>query len=79
MAAYFTSMSEGSPIAAYAVIALFAAGIATSLSITGIVIQVLGQRITRREWKLPSLPWSYIRGGLITFVGLLYMARIAIA
>ncbi len=79
MAAYFTSMSEGSPIAAYAVIALFAAGIATSLSITGIVIQVLGQRITRREWKLPSLPWSYIRGGLITCVGLLYMARIAIA
>ena len=79
MAAYFTSMSDGSPVAAYAVIGLFAAGIATSLSLTGIVMQVLGQRLTRRDWKLPSLPWSYIRGGLITCVGLFYLARVAAA
>ena len=79
MAAYFTSMSEGSPVAAYAVIGLFAAGIATSLSVTGIVMQVLGQRLARREWKLPQLPWSYIRAGLITCVGLVYLMRVASA
>lgn len=78
MAAYFTSMSEGSPVAAYAVIGLFAAGIATSLSITGIVMQTLGKRLSQREWKLPQLPWSYIRGGMITCVGLFYMFRVAI-
>ena len=78
MAAYFTSMSEGSPVAAYAVIGLFAAGIATSLSITGIVMQTLGKRLSRREWKLPQLPWAYIRGGMITCVGLLYMLRVAV-
>lgn len=77
MAAYFTSMSEGSPVAAYAVIGLFAAGIATSLSITGIVMQVLGKRLSRRDWKLPQLPWAYIRGGMITCVGLFYMFRVA--
>lgn len=79
MAAYFTSMSEGTPVAAYAVIGLFAAGIATSLSITGIVMQTLGQRLSRREWKLPQLPWSYIRGGMITCVGLVYLFRVASA
>ena len=78
MAAYFTSMSEGSPVAAYAVIGLFAAGIATSLSITGIVMQTLGKRLSRREWKLPQLPWAYIRGGMITCVGLFYMFRVAV-
>ena len=77
MTAYFTSMSDGSPVAAYAVIGLFAAGIATSLSITGIVMQILGQRLARREWKLPSLPWSYIRASLITCVGLVYLMRVA--
>ncbi len=77
LAAYFTSMSEGTPVAAYAVIGLFAAGIATSLSITGIVMQTLGQRLARREWKLPQLPWAYIRGGMITCVGLIYLARVA--
>ena len=77
MAAYFSSMSEGTPVAAYAVIGLFAAGIATSLSITGIVMQTLGQRLARHQWKLPQLPWAYIRGGLITAVGLGYLFRIA--
>ena len=78
MAAYFTSMSEGSPVAAYAVIGLFAAGIATSLSVTGIVMQTLGQRLSRRQWKLPRLPWSHIRAGLITCVGLIYLTRVAV-
>ena len=79
MAAYFTSMSEGSPVTAYAVIGLFAAGIATSLSLTGIAMQTLGQRLSRRKWRLPSLPWHYLRGGLITCVGLLYLLRVASA
>lgn len=77
MAAYFTSMSEGSPVAAYAVIGLFAAGIATSLSVTGIVMQTLGRRLSRRSWQLPRAPLAYIRGGLITGIGLLYLLRVA--
>ena len=79
LAAYFTSMSEGSPISAYAVIGLFAAGIATSLSITGIVMQTLGQRLSRRTLKLKELPWHYIRAGLIICVGMLYLLRVSTA
>ena len=77
MAAYFSSMSEGSPIAAYAVIGLFAAGIASSLSVTGILMQAFGQRLLQPRWKLSRLPWPYVRAGLITIVGVCYLARVA--
>lgn len=83
MAAYFTSMSEGSPVTAYAVIGLFAAGIATSLSITGVVMQLLGQRLSRRASlqaiAQPRLPWRFIRAGLITCIGVIYLLRVAAA
>ena len=42
MAAYFTSMSTGSPVAAYGVIGLFAAGIACSITLFGMLVQVFG-------------------------------------
>ena len=79
MAAYFSSMSEGSPIMAYSVIGLFAAGIASSLTVTGILLQVFGQRLFRSKRRLSRLPWSFIRAGLITCVGLIYLARVAMA
>ena len=77
MAAYFTGLSSGSPLTAYIVIGLFAAGIATSLSIVGIGVQVFGSRLTKKETWLTGLPWNYIRAGLITFIGLGYLAHVA--
>ena len=77
MAAYFSGMSDGSPITAYAVIALFAAGIASSLTLVGIAIQKFGGRMPKNESWISSLPWPFIRAGLITTVGLFYLGRVA--
>ena len=79
MAAYFTSMSSGSPIAAYAVIGLFAAGIAFSLTLVGVAVQAFGGRLEKRKSSLSKFPWAWIRALLITSVGLFYMWRITIA
>ena len=79
MAAYFSGMSEGSPIMAYSVIGLFAAGIASSLTLTGMLLQVFGKRLFGPKKRLSRLPWSFIRAGLITSVGLVYLARVASA
>ena len=78
MAAYFTSMSAGTPVAAYLVIGLFAAGIATSLTIVGVAVQSFGAKAFKNGSRLASLPWPYIRAGLITSVGLFYLARVAL-
>lgn len=78
MAAYFSGLSSGEPFTAYVVIALFAAGIATSLSLVGMVVQLFGNRFTRTESWLVRLPWNYIRAGLITAIGLFYVAHVAI-
>ena len=72
MAAYFTSISSGSPVAAYGVIGLFAAGIASSLTLVGILIQVFGGRLLESESWLSRLPWQPIRAGLILSVGIFY-------
>jgi nickel/cobalt exporter len=74
MAAYFTSMSSGAPVAAYAVIGLFAAGIASSLTLAGICVQAFGERVPHRN-RLSRLPWSWIRAALITGLGFFYLAR----
>ena len=76
MAAYFTSMSTGSPMDGYAVIGLFAAGIASSLTLVGVLVQAFGGRISARN-SLTRLPWAWIRAGLITSLGILYLLRVA--
>lgn len=79
LAAYFTSMSMGSPVAAYAVIGLFAAGIASSLTFVGLLLQRFGGSLIREDCRLGRLPWPYIRAMLILSVGVFYTARIALA
>jgi len=78
MAAYFSSLSSGSPATAYIVIGLFAAGIATSLTLVGMVVQVFGSRLTNSGGRFSRLPWNYIRAGLITSIGLVYLGQVAI-
>ncbi|MEO1530060.1 MAG: sulfite exporter TauE/SafE family protein [Planctomycetota bacterium] len=76
LAAYFTGMSGGSPMAAYAVIGLFAAGIASSLALVGIVLQSFGTRWLSRPGRLKDLPWPHIRAGLILLIGVFYLGRL---
>ncbi|EKJ99242.1 nickel/cobalt efflux protein RcnA [Rhodopirellula baltica SH28] len=78
LAAYFTSMSTGSPVAAYAVIGLFAAGIASSLTLVGILLQRFGGSLIRKDSRLGKLPWPYLRAGLILAVGVFYCSRLAL-
>lgn len=76
MAAYFSSMSTGAPVAAYMVIGLFAAGIAFSLTLVGICVQIFGERMPHMG-RLSSLPWAWIRASLILGLGVFYMVRTA--
>jgi len=76
MAAYFSSMSSGSPVAAYAVIGLFAAGIASSLTVVGIFVQVFGGRLLKSQSWVSRLPWMSIRAGLILSIGAFYSWRL---
>jgi ABC-type nickel/cobalt efflux system permease component RcnA len=77
LAAYFSGLSSGSPMAAYVVVGLFAAGIATSLTVVGMVIQVFGARLANKKTRFSGLPWNYIRAGLIVLVGLVYLGHVA--
>jgi sulfite exporter TauE/SafE len=76
MAAYFTSMSSGSPVAAYGVIGLFAAGIAFSLTVVGMMVQIFGGRLLKTQSWFSRLPWTGIRAALILFVGICYTLRL---
>ena len=76
MAAYFTGLSSGSPGATYLIIGLFAAGIASSLSVVGILLQYFGEKFGRRSERLINLPWNYMRSGLILGIGLIYLVRL---
>ena len=78
LAAYFASMSTGSPFSAYAVIALFAAGIACSLSLIGIFLQWIGTKPLPKSKRLQGLPWPYIRAGLILIIGCFYLLRLVV-
>ncbi|MGI9470471.1 MAG: sulfite exporter TauE/SafE family protein, partial [Rubripirellula sp.] len=78
MAAYFTSMSSGSPMAAYAVIGLFAAGIASSLTCVGIFVQMFGSRLLNSRSWMSQLPWPAIRAGLILSIGMVYTFRLVL-
>ena len=77
LAAYFSGLSSGSPMAAYVVIGLFAAGIATSLTFVGMIVQVFGARLANTHSRFSSLPWAYIRAALIIVVGLAYLTHVA--
>ena len=77
MAAYFSGLSSGSPVTAYIVIGLFAAGIAVSLTCVGMIVQVFGNRLIKAESWFSRMPWAYIRAGLITAIGLFYLGRVA--
>ncbi len=77
MAAYFSGLSSGSRVTSYIVIGLFTAGIATSLTLVGMVIQVFEIRFNNTESRLIRLPWNYIRAGLITAIGLFCLANVA--
>ncbi|MEM9367684.1 MAG: sulfite exporter TauE/SafE family protein [Planctomycetota bacterium] len=79
LAAYFTGIASGLPIAAYAVIALFAAGIASSLTVVGLLVQRFGERLFQHEGWLGRLPWAHIRALVILAVGVAYTYRAAIA
>jgi sulfite exporter TauE/SafE len=79
LAAYFASMSSGSPFAAYAVIALFATGIACSLSLIGILLQWIGNKPIPKSERLQGLPWPYIRAGLILMIGCFYLSRLLVS
>lgn len=77
MAAYFSGLSTGSPFTAYIVIGLFAAGIATSLTLVGMIVQLFGGRLINVGSRFSRLPWGYIRAGLITLIGLVYLGHVA--
>ena len=78
LVAYFSSMSAGSPVAAYAVIGLFAAGIACSLILIGTMIQCFGGAWFQRSEYLQRLPWPFLRAGLILAVGGFYVVQLAV-
>ncbi|MBA2115327.1 HoxN/HupN/NixA family nickel/cobalt transporter [Bremerella alba] len=73
LAAYFTGLSTGQPWVSYLIIALFAAGIATSLSIVGVCLQLFGDRLAKYSHQAKHLPWSHIRAFLILGIGLYYV------
>ena len=78
LAAYFASMSMGSAFSAYAVIALFAAGIACSLSLIGIFLQWIGTKPLPKSKRWQGLPWPYIRAGVILMIGCYYLLRLVV-
>ena len=79
LAAYFTGIATGMPVAAYAVIALFAAGIASSLTLVGLLVQKFGDRLFKQKGRLARLPWAHIRAVVILMVGVIYTYHAAMA
>lgn len=79
MAAYFASLSSGSPTTAYMIIALFGAGIACSLTVVGLLLQCFGDRLGARLHTTSRIPWGKIRALLILGIGLVYVGRMIIA
>ena len=79
LAAYFSGLSSGSPIQAYVVIGLFAAGIAFSLTVVGMLVQIFGGRLMNASSIISSLPWGYIRAALITLIGIAYLGHVALS
>lgn len=78
LAAYFTGLSQGNPAAAYWVVLAFGLGIALSLMLVGLVLQLAGMRLHGRASKLATpRTWGFVRGGLFVAIGLFYCLRLA--
>jgi ABC-type nickel/cobalt efflux system permease component RcnA len=76
--ALFTGLSTGAPGEAYLIVFLFAAGIALSLSVVGLLLQRFGDRLGSRFSRFSHLPWHDFRGGLIVAVGAVYTLRLVV-
>jgi len=61
------------------VIALFAAGIASSLTVVGLLVQKFGDRMFKQKGRIAQLPWPHIRAVIILIVGAVYTYHAAIA
>ncbi len=78
LAALFTGLSTGGPGEAYLIVFLFAAGIALSLSVVGLLLQRFGDRLGDRFSRFSHLPWHYFRGSLIVAIGAVYTLRLVV-
>ena len=78
LAALFTGLSTGAPGQAYVIVFLFAAGIALSLSVVGLLLQRFGDRLGNRVSRFSHLPWHYFRGALILTIGGIYTLRLVV-
>lgn len=76
VAAYFSGLSSGNPATAYLIVALFAAGIASALSLVGILLQLGGARLEKKAGRLSRLPWNYLRAALILGIGAFHLSRL---
>lgn len=79
LAAYFTGLSAGNPASAYLIIGLFALGIATSLTVVGVLLQRFGQRLNFGTGRLAAVPWPLVRAALILGIGAFYTLRLSVA
>lgn len=75
LAAFFTGLSTGTPSQAYAIIALFGAGIAAALSVTGYLLRFLGTHFRSRVPR-GSIVWGLARAGIILGIGIVHVARL---
>lgn len=78
LAAYFTGLSAGNPASAYLIIGLFALGIATSLTVVGVLLQRFGQRLNVGTGRLAAVPWPLVRATLILGIGAFYTLRLTV-
>ena len=76
LAAYFSSLSTGSTAAAYLIIALFAAGIASSLVAVGFALQQFGEIFGHKLMQKSRFPWAYAQAIIILCMGMYYSFRL---
>jgi len=76
LAAYFSSLSTGSTAAAYLIIALFAAGIASSLVVVGFTLQQFGEKLGNKLMQKSKFPWAYAQALIILCMGIFYSFRL---
>jgi len=70
LAACFAGLSQRSLWSTLLTVGLFAAGIAVSLSVTGLILQLCGHWAQHRLAATSRLPWAGIRAALILLTGL---------
>ena len=78
VAAYLTGMAHGSAVEAYLSIGLFAVGIATSLTLVGLLVQRFGNRLKTGTGRLSHLPWAHLRAAIVLLVGVATGIRLVI-